>query len=237
MKTIDSKLSQAYLHNVFTLSNTGELVWKVRSGTAKAGQTAGYIKKCGYRYVRLLNKDYPIHRVVWLYVHGVWPSGVIDHINGCKLDNRPANLRDVQPLENMSNMKIRSNSGYLGVYAHYSSARDVTYYSFQVTHKGKTIRQSGFSTAYEAALARKKVLMDLGFDDIPLQSPRGVQKNTLPYTYDRKTDQDESEDQLRCDHQLKSDDERIDNAEVETDVTVDELENVAGWLKQLATIA
>jgi hypothetical protein len=137
----------------------------------------------------------------------------------------------------MSNMKIRSNSGYLGVYAHYSSARDATYYYFQVTHKGKAIRQSGFSTAHEAALARKKVLVDLGFDDIPLQSHRGVQKNALPYNYDRKTDEDEDngEVQLRCEHQLKSDDERIDNAEVEADITVDELENVTGWLKQLAT--
>jgi hypothetical protein len=43
------------------------------------------------------------HRLVWLFVHGAWPVNVIDHINGEKSDNRPANLRDVTVSENTRN--------------------------------------------------------------------------------------------------------------------------------------
>jgi ssDNA-binding Zn-finger/Zn-ribbon topoisomerase 1 len=50
------------------------------------------------------NKTYRTHRLIWLWVHGKWPDGEIDHINGRKNDNRISNLEDVDRLENMRRM-------------------------------------------------------------------------------------------------------------------------------------
>lgn len=61
------------------------------------------------------------HRLAWLYVHGEWPANEIDHINGDKLDNRIANLRDVSSTTNKENArkpKRNNKSGVLGVRKH-----------------------------------------------------------------------------------------------------------------------
>lgn len=58
------------------------------------------------------------HRLAWLYVHGVWPDGQIDHINGDKLDNRIANLRVLTNAENKQNQRrayANNRTGRLGV--------------------------------------------------------------------------------------------------------------------------
>jgi hypothetical protein len=52
-------------------------------------------------------------------MYGKWPEHVIDHIDGNKLNNRIANLRDVRLAENSQN-RIRANrtaksTGVLGV--------------------------------------------------------------------------------------------------------------------------
>jgi len=57
------------------------------------------------------------HIAAWAMVHGEWPNGQIDHINGDKLDNRIENLRCVTPLENACNKSKANNktSKYIGV--------------------------------------------------------------------------------------------------------------------------
>ena len=56
-----------------------------------------------YQVICVYQRAYLGHRLAWLYVHGVWPTGVIDHINHDKGDNRIANLRDVSFSENQMN--------------------------------------------------------------------------------------------------------------------------------------
>lgn len=74
----------------------------------------------GGRYVRIgvMGRLMLMHRVVWAYVHGHFPSVDIDHINGCKTDNRIENLRPATKKTNNEN-QIRprrdNTSGYLGV--------------------------------------------------------------------------------------------------------------------------
>ena len=70
----------------------------------------------GYCRIKIDGRKYYAHRLVWLYVHGCWPRGDIDHRNGVRDDNRLANLREATESENSRNAKRRSNntSGFKG---------------------------------------------------------------------------------------------------------------------------
>jgi hypothetical protein len=83
-----------------------------RNQLAKAGTEAGFITlPQGYRCIGIKGRQYRAHRLAWLYIHGVWPAGDIDHINGITDDNRLINLRDVATAENCQNQrKTRSDS-------------------------------------------------------------------------------------------------------------------------------
>lgn len=87
------------------------------SSRAQGGDVAG-CKSNGYIVIRIFGKSRYAHRLAWLHVHGEWPVGHIDHMDGCGTNNRIANLRDVTHSTNMQNMiraTIRSTNGFLGV--------------------------------------------------------------------------------------------------------------------------
>jgi hypothetical protein len=90
-----------------------------------AGVVIGTVGTRGYLQCNLDGKPYKLHRLAWLYVHGVWPTGQIDHINHNTSDNRFCNLRDVSSAENHQNRarRTKSKSGYLGVTWHKRDCR------------------------------------------------------------------------------------------------------------------
>lgn len=97
---------------------TGVLTWRIARGKMAAGSLAGTPQNAGYRQVRLDGVRILEHRVIWLMVHGSWPQGDVDHINGIRSDNRPGNLRDVSRLVNLQNQRRPhqiGTSGRLGV--------------------------------------------------------------------------------------------------------------------------
>lgn len=120
------------------------------SNRIKAGDRAGTPDANGYCCIRLEGATHKAHRLAWLYVHGVWPSGEIDHINGVKSDNRIANLRDVTKSVNQQNR--RRVRGY---------NRDGKQWKAQIRADGVTHHLGCFKTedeAHRAYLAAKERL-------------------------------------------------------------------------------
>lgn len=99
--------------------DTGEFVRRKKSkGRQPQKCNVGTISPHGYQQIRVLYTRYHAHRLAWLYVHGDWPSGYLDHINGDTLDNRMENLRVVTKAQNSANQgkQCRNTSGHKGVY-------------------------------------------------------------------------------------------------------------------------
>lgn len=101
----------------------------------------------GYLRVQLSKGIYYAHRLAWLSFYGAWPVGQIDHINGNKIDNRMANLRDVPASINRQNQHnpMRGNSiGILGV------RRNGMKFETSICVEGKGVWLGTFESAEEA---------------------------------------------------------------------------------------
>lgn len=98
---------------------SGQFVWKVSKGTARAGDVAGAsLRKNGYYAISIDGRRYYAHRLAWLFVHGKMPAQCIDHIDGDRTNNRIANLRDVPARINFHNqpsLRRNNTSGFKGV--------------------------------------------------------------------------------------------------------------------------
>jgi len=76
----------------------------------KTGKVSGHVDVVGYCTLGIDYKIYKAHRLAWLYVYGVWPSDMVDHINNVKSDNRIINLREANNTQNQHNQTISSTS-------------------------------------------------------------------------------------------------------------------------------
>lgn len=125
----DTGLTADQLRAILSYSqDTGEFRWlHDRTTSVHAGDVAGCFTLGGYRQIRFGGVSYKAHRLAWLYVHGAWPTHVIDHINGVRTDNRIANLRDVPHTVNKQNQRrphcSNRSSGLLGVAINPSSGK------------------------------------------------------------------------------------------------------------------
>ena len=116
-------ITQDFLKSILSYDpESGIFTWLERTGNAKwnatrAGKIAGRKNRGGYMCSTITvdqkTTHILLHRVAWLYVYGSWPSGVIDHVNHIKSDNRIANLRDVSARVNRINVHPRHEAkGY-----------------------------------------------------------------------------------------------------------------------------
>jgi hypothetical protein len=73
----------------------GAFYWRIdnRHPKARKGMRAGRINALGRAQIGIDRKQLFVHKLVWLFETGVWPTEMIDHINGDPLDNRFRNLR------------------------------------------------------------------------------------------------------------------------------------------------
>ena len=125
---------------------TGELV------SRKTGRVVGHRNYKGYVLVYHKGRDYRRSRLVWQWLHGnLDPSTQIDHVNRCKNDDRPWNLRKASPQQNRFNEGIRKSntSGRKGV----SFDRSRGKWSVKICMNGRTVNLGRFCELEEAGKA------------------------------------------------------------------------------------
>lgn len=139
---------------------TGYFVWSIRpSNVVKAGTPVRSTNPDGYIVVSLDYMTYLAHRLAWFHVHGEWPKGQIDHINGDRADNRIANLRDVTDAVNQQNRRAATTTNKLGVLGvrQMRSGR----FTARIMTEGRALSLGAFLTpeeAHAAYLSAKRAL-------------------------------------------------------------------------------
>lgn len=133
---------------------TGHFYWKISTGPrVRVGDRAAVYKGQGYARVQIDGVRYNAHRLAWLYVYGIYPEILVDHINLDKSDNRIVNLRIATETENRRNTKTLENSK--------TGVKGVTYstscpgkYEARIGDKGKNY----YLGVFETIEAAKEVL-------------------------------------------------------------------------------
>lgn len=154
---------------------TGKLWWRARpremfsSGRLFAAWTVKYegreafisLTSDGYRKGQIDRITFRAHRVAWAIVHGAWPDGEIDHINGNPSDNRISNLRVVDAATNNRNLGRRSDNqtGVSGVSFHAKSGR----WHARIREAGRFKHLGSFTTKAEAVDARRVAEVEFGY--------------------------------------------------------------------------
>lgn len=107
---------------------------------------------------RIANLDVLAHRVIYKFVTGNEPDGVIDHIDGDRRNNRWANLRCVTPAVNARNRARNSRTTAIahGVRWHQGG------YEASIKHNKQQIYIGRFPAAEQAVEARRAVELSMG---------------------------------------------------------------------------
>lgn len=122
---------------------------RASSRRVHVGDIAGYCDGKGYRSIAVRGRAYRSSHLAWLYVHGVWPDGIIDHINTDPSDDRIENLRDIPFRGNAQNQRRahkHNGSGVLGV-ERLSSGR----YRPRINVAGRYVHLGVYDTPEEAS--------------------------------------------------------------------------------------
>ena len=110
-------LTYALAKEFFTYSpETGDVHWlKTRNNRCTAGKRVSTASTDGALQVCFDHRTYRLHRVIWLYMTGSWPTKVIDHKDGDQTNNRWENLRDVSQSVNRENLRAAPANNKVGV--------------------------------------------------------------------------------------------------------------------------
>ena len=115
-----------------------------------AGRKAGCPGNHGYEQVYVDRKLQLTHRVIWAIVHGRWPEGHLDHIDGDITNNRIENLRECNSSQNNRNKhKVAGIVKLKGVRFHKPSQK----FQSRICIDYKSTHLGYFDTAEEAHAA------------------------------------------------------------------------------------
>lgn len=136
---------------------TGELRWTASASMGRLTQRiAGSAHANGYRQVKIGQRAYLAHRLVWLIAHGEWPQGQIDHIDGCRTNNALCNLRVVTSGQNKQNIAVtqrKSVSGLVGAVYVPGGTRRRDRWESRIKLNGVSTHLGHFATPEEAHAA------------------------------------------------------------------------------------
>lgn len=133
---------------------------KAVSQNTRAGDIVGSKNSDGYLHAKINRTLLKVHRIVWLFHKGSWPTGVIDHINRNKLDNRIENLRDATVELNNINKDLQKNNK-TGIRNVSWRERDNVFYA-TCRRKGKQNYLGAFKNAKDAEQAVIKFRQSIG---------------------------------------------------------------------------
>ena len=100
--------SREYLKEILDYDpQTGIFTWKKRIAIRiMPGNQAGHITADGYVSIGIHGSQCRAHRLAFVYMLGREPGDVIDHIDGDRLNNSWANLREVSQAANIWNRPV-----------------------------------------------------------------------------------------------------------------------------------
>ena len=158
---------------------TGFLTWKHtksgRSNGAVAG-TAGQWGNFGKKRMTITinGKIYKYHRIIWLWMTGKWPDGIIDHDDRNSMNNCWRNLKDTTYKGNSNNQDRHRNntSGMTGV------CWDRTQRRWRVDFRGKFV--GSFRKKEGAIAARERVVSMLAGEFAPKLIEEWPHTGSLP---------------------------------------------------------
>ena len=151
-------LTQERLKELFHYdSDTGIFKRYKKLGPQK--ESAGHVVTSGHRQIMVDKKLYMAHNLAWLYVHGNYPTCILDHINRNPDDNKISNLRLANFSENQQNTKVRTDNlcGHKGL--SFDSKYNV--YKVRISKNGKTYNLGRFKNIQDAIKIRKNAENDL----------------------------------------------------------------------------
>jgi hypothetical protein len=132
-----------------------------RNKNKPVGSAVGTLHHSGYLYTRILYKkqhiNQSVHRVIFALIKGYWPTGLLDHIDRNKLNNKIENLRESDQSLNCINTKLKSTNvtGYRNISVEEPYGPRVV-----IARKGNVISKR-FKTMEEAIEYRDKKLAEL----------------------------------------------------------------------------
>lgn len=154
-----SRLTADELRKLVTYDeNTGIMRWTA-SHTARIakGEEVGWTQNNGYRMCGINGKQYLVHRLAWLFVHGVWPDVLIDHIDRNRSNNALKNLRQANYSTNGANRAVK------GVYRHKQNRNWVASVFKWEDGKRKKAHLGCFPTEEDATMAH---VFNQGWEDV-----------------------------------------------------------------------
>ncbi len=146
-------ITYSRVRELFDYRYDGKLIRRTSIKQAKKGDVVGSYEKEGYLVASVDNKQYRLHRLIWLW-HKGWLPKRIDHRNGVRDYNVILNLRPISLSGNQQNSSLnsRNTSGFTGVTRYkYGSAPA---WSACINVNKKFMRLGNYNSKLEAALAR-----------------------------------------------------------------------------------
>jgi len=151
-------ITQELLHNLFTYKD-GKLFWKIKpSNSVNIGDVAGCLDSNNYYRVRISNKMYGLHRIIFAMHYGYFPL-IIDHIDGNSKNNLLSNLREATHAENAWNSKLHQKN--TSKYKNVIFRKERNKWTCRLRINGKNIMRGAFDTPEEANIYAIKLRKEM----------------------------------------------------------------------------